>query len=345
MTTRRFVNNLETCRQLWNTLLPVSVVSDMWEFRMCFHRQYGHRPCFMILEDAEGVSGMMPLSYIEGSNKSGFFPGEIWNEKTWLERTPFYVRDSGVIDELFDSCPEGTCLRYMDPLPEPYSQLQALDEIGYVLYPSQLDFKLESYSGRFSHKKYKSIIKVVDSIKGQGSRFYVNRLEDFDTLVSMSIESFGENSYLHDHRFRNSWQDVIHFLHKNGWLRMISLEIMGKIAAVDIGSLYNGVYTVYLGGASRDLPGVAKVMNMYHIEYAFINRLFKMDFLCGDFHWKKLFHLTPEPLYKYISPAPVEEYAVKTENRDKSYPSIDGTTMEDPSPMDMQDIPNFKYLL
>jgi hypothetical protein len=86
-------------------------------------------------------------------------------------------------------------------------------------------------------------------------------------------------------------------------------------------------------------------MNMYHIEYAFINRLFKMDFLCGDFHWKKLFHLTPEPLYKYISPAPVEEYAVKTENRDNSYPSIDGTTLEDPSPMDMQDLPNFKYLL
>lgn len=345
MATRRFVNDLETCRQLWDALLPVSIVSDMWEFRMCFHRQYGHRPCFMILEDADGVSGMMPLSYIDNSNKMGFFPGEIWNEKTWLERTPFYVRDRDDIDELFYSCPEGTYLRYMEPLQEPYSHLLALDEIGYVLYPSQLDFKMESYSARFSHKKYKSIIKVIDSIKGQGSRFYINRLEDFDTLVNMSIESFGENSYLHDRRFRNSWEDVIHFLHKNGWLRMTSLEIMGKTAAVDIGSLYNGVYTVYLGGASRDLPGVAKVMNTYHIEYAFINRLFKMDFLCGDFHWKKLFHLTPEPLYKFMSPAPVEEYATKTEKGDNSYLSINRTTIEDPSPMDMKDIPNFKYLL
>ncbi|HJX35027.1 MAG TPA: GNAT family N-acetyltransferase [Desulfatiglandales bacterium] len=344
MAVRRFVTDLETCRQLWNAFLPVSVVSDMWEFRMCFHRQYGHRPYFMILEDAEGVSGMMPLSCIDSSNKISFFPGEIWNEKTWLERTPFYVRDRGIIDELFYSCPEGTYLRYMEPLQEPYSHLQVLDEIGYVLYPSQLDFKLEAYFGRFSHKKYKSIVKVTDSIKEQGSRFYVNRLEDFDTLVRMSIESFGENSYLHDRRFRDSWKDVIHFLHKNGWLRMISLEIMGKTAAVDIGSLYKGVYTVYLGGASRDLPGVAKVMNMYHIEYAFINRLLKMDFLCGDFHWKKLFHLTPEPLYKFVSPALVEEYAVNTGQKDSSYPLMNRMGIEDPSTMDMEAPSNSKYL-
>ncbi len=281
MATRRFVTDLETCRQLWNEFIPISVVSDMWDFRMCFHRQYGHRPCFMILEDAEGVSGMMPLSYIDSSNTIGFFPGEIWNEKTWLERTPFYVRDRGGLDELFYSCPEGTYLRYMEAPQEPCSHLLTLDEVGYVLYPSQLDFNLESYSKRFSNKKFKAIIKVIDSIKEQGSRFYVNRLEDFDTLVNINIQNFGENSYLHDYRFRKSWQDVIHFLHKNGWLRMISLEIMGKTVAVDIGSLYNGVYTVYLGGASRDLPGCSKgdeyvpyriCLSKSHIQSGFLMR-------------------------------------------------------------------------
>jgi len=29
----------------------------------------------------------------------------------------------------------------------------------------------------------------------------------------------------------------------------------------------------------------------------------KVDFLCGDFHWKKLWHLDPEPLYKFVTPA------------------------------------------
>jgi len=126
---------------------------------------------------------------------------------------------------------------------------------------------------------------------------------------------------------------------------MISLEIMGKTVAVDVGSLYNGVYTVYIGGASRDLPGVAKVMNMYHIEYAFENRISKVDFLCGDFHWKKLWHLTPEPLYKFAAPAVTEEYAANTEQSENNYPLMNRTTIEDPSPMDMKDLPNFKYLL
>jgi hypothetical protein len=344
MATRRFVTDLETCRQLWNTFIPTSVVSDMWEFRMCFHRHFGHQPCFMILEDADGISGMMPISYIDCGDKIGFFPGEIWKEKTWLERTPLYVRDRGILDELLYSCPEGTYLRYMEAPQEPYSQLLALDEVGYALYPSQFDFKLESYSRRFSNKKFKAIIKVIDSIKELGSRFYINRLEDFDTLVNMNIENFGENSYLHDYRFRNSFQDIILFLHKNGWLRMTSLEIMGKTVAVDIGSLYNGVYTIYLGGASRDLPGVAKVMNMYHIEYAFQNRIFKVDFLCGDFHWKKLWHLNPEPLYKFMTPAVVEEYRINTVQGENNYPLINSASLEDPSTMDMKNLSNVKYL-
>ena len=33
----------------------------------------------------------------------------------------------------------------------------------------------------------------------------------------------------------------------------------------------------------------------------------EVDFLCGDFHWKKLWHLDPEPLFKFVGPALREE--------------------------------------
>ena len=303
MIKRRFINDLKTCEQLWNTLIPICVVSDMWEFRMCFHRNFGHEPCFMVLEDSEGISGMLPLSYMDSGNMIGFFPGETWRQRTWLERTPFHVRERGILDDLFHSCPDRTYLRYIEPLPEPYSHLLELDEIGYVLYPSRLDFKLEAYSQRFSNKKFKSIMKVIDSIRKPEGRFHINRLEDFEALVKMSLQNFGADSYLHDDRFRRSFMDVIHFLHSRGWLHMVSFEIMGKTVAVDIGALYNGVYTAYLGGTCPDLPGVAKVMNMYHIEHALRNRVLKVDFLCGDFNWKKLWHLDPEPLYKFVAPS------------------------------------------
>lgn len=99
----------------------------------------------------------------------------------------------------------------------------------------------------------------------------------------------------------------MHFLHRQGWLRMVSLEIAGKTVAVDIGSLYKGTYTVFLGGTDRDVQGIAKAMNMYHIESACNEGFSKIDFLCGDFHWKKLWHFDLEPLYKFVTPALIQE--------------------------------------
>lgn len=94
---------------------------------------------------------------------------------------------------------------------------------------------------------------------------------------------------------------------------MVSLEINGRIVAVDLGTLYRGTYTVFLGGTDLELPGVAKAINMYHIDFAFKKRLSKVDFLCGDFHWKKLWHLDPEPLYKFLTPALRTEHEAEHE--------------------------------
>jgi CelD/BcsL family acetyltransferase involved in cellulose biosynthesis len=93
---------------------------------------------------------------------------------------------------------------------------------------------------------------------------------------------------------------------------MVSLEIGGKTVAVDMAAVYRGTYVVMLGGTNPEFRGVAKAMNMRHLEFACEQGLSRVDFLCGDFHWKKLWHLDPQPLYKYVSPAlKAEETAVK----------------------------------
>jgi hypothetical protein len=74
---------------------------------------------------------------------------------------------------------------------------------------------------------------------------------------------------------------------------MVSLEIKGKTVAVDVGAEF--------GGTDPESIGVAKVMNMHHVEWACREKMNKVDFLCGDFHWKKLWHLDPEPLYQFVT--------------------------------------------
>ena len=313
MNRKRVISDPLACERLWKACIPAYSVSDQWEFRMCFQRHFNNQTCFLVLEDSKGISGMLPLSHIQHLDMKSFFPGEIWNNKTWIERTQIYAREPGICEELLSLCQDRTFLRYMEISDENSSSQLELDEVGYVLYPTLLDYDMANFRQRFSNKKFKSILKTINTIMEMGGRFHVNRLEDFNLLVKMSIEKFGEESYLFDHRFRESFRDVMNYLRDKGWLRMISLELEGEIAAVDLGAVYNRTYTVFLGGVFSGLPGIAKVMNMHHIDYALQNRLFKLDFLCGDFHWKKLWHLDPEPLYKLITPDLEEKAGIATD--------------------------------
>lgn len=300
---KSFITDLEECSKLWNRLMPCENVSDLWEFRVCFQKHFNYKPYFLVLEDRKGIAGMLPLSYVKDLDMFVFFPGEIWKGKTWIERTPVYLREERFLPELLSSCPERTYLRYMECPEEGNSLGLEVDEIGYVLYPPNMSFDLNVYRDRFSNKKFKTIMKVVRSFTDSDSTFHLNKLEDFDFLVKMSLDHFGSASYLHDQRFREAFREMMYFLFDKQWLRMISLEMGGKTAAVDIGALFGGTYTVFLGGTHPEFLGIAKVMNMHHIEFAFKEGFSKLDFLCGDFHWKKLWHLDPEPLYKFVTPA------------------------------------------
>ena len=297
-----FITNVEQCQQLWQCLVRPKYVSDRWEFRLCFHDFFRYQPCFLLMEDHRGISGMLPLSYADDLDMFVFFPGEIWAGKTWLERTPCFTRESHDLRDLLSACPDRTLLRYIE-LPRDFtSEEMSLDEFGYTLYPRHLGYDISRYGQRFSRKKFKSILKVIQSYDNMHCTFHFNRLQDFDVLVDMSLRQFGPQSYLNDSRFREGSGRMMHFLHQNKLLRLVSLEINGRIAAVDLGAVYRGIYTVFLGGTDPEFPSIAKLMNMHHIDFSCRERLSKIDFLCGDFHWKKLWHLDPEPLYKYESP-------------------------------------------
>lgn len=302
MIERRLVTDPYSCEKLWKTFIPARSISDLWEFRKCFQYYFKNRPCFQVIEEAGRIYGFLPLSHIESLDIMTFFPGETWKNKTWLERTPIYAINQDILYRMLSDCAERTYLRYIDCDLEFLPDQMASDEIGYVIYPGLLNYDRGNYRTRFSNKKFKSIMKDINTILDMDASFHVNRVEDFELLVEMSMERYGDESYLRDTRFRDSFRDVIKFLNQNGYLRMVSLELEGKTMAVDVGAIYNGVYTIFLGGVFSRIPGLPKVMNMHHIDYALNSRLYKVDFLCGDFNWKKLWHLNEEPLFKLVSP-------------------------------------------
>jgi hypothetical protein len=295
----RFIRDLDACRRLWKQFIRPVNLSDLWEFRICFQNHYQHSPCFILLEDEAGIAGMLPLSYLRREERFIFFPGETWHGRSWLERTPYYLRESRFIADLFQACPDNTCLRYLEPSTELADSSLKPDEMSYLLFPQQMQFCFDTYLCRFATKRLKAIQREIQSILQPGWEAKIDRLVDFDTMVRWNLNRFDSESYFVDPRFRESFRDVMGYLHRQGWLRMTSLIIGNETAAIDLGAVYNRTYTVFVGGTHSGYPGVAKAINMHHLKFAFNRQMAKVDFLCGDFFWKKLWHLDEVPLFQF----------------------------------------------
>lgn len=292
------------CEEVWRRLMPEEFVSDLWEVRECFDRHYRRPPHFLVAQDQAGVRGLLPLSWIEESGCYGYFPGETWEGHTWLEQNRLPGAHEGLLRPLLDASPAPYQLRYLLP-PEGLPESEwVVDEVGYLFLPPHYDYDLENYFQAFSRKSAKRVRREIAEVEAWGAAYRYDSLSDFDLLVRLNLDRFGDQSYFADPRFLASFRDLAHFLNDQGWLRFTTILLNDEVAAVDMGCVYRGTYTLVAGGTHGGYPGVAKLINLHHMRRACEERFERVDFLCGDFSWKKLFHLTPRPLYVLTNPPP-----------------------------------------
>ena len=295
---------VDTCRQLWEYFIPPLQLTDLWSVRECFHRNFKRELFFITAKDDGNPVGFIPLSFVSEKAYYGYFPGEVWNGKTWLEQNRIIVSDRNVLEQILNwlnKRGKSYFLRYLIDNQHFCPDTASVDETGYLFRPGSVGFDIDSYYDLFSGKSIKKIRHDSDEIYKKKVEIYTNRTDDFDLMVRMSLGRFGDDSYFSDKRFLESFRDLRDHLHEKGWLKMTTVLIGGEPAAVDMGCVYQGVYTLLAGGTHGDYPGVAKVINLHHIREACREKYEKVDFLCGDFSWKKIFHLSPDPLFKVCS--------------------------------------------
>ncbi len=297
MVSVRVVHDLDECAELWQRVMPRSTLTDLWEIRFCFHQHFKRPLHFLTLGNENRTAGLIPLSWIEEERCYGYFPGETWQGKTWLERNRLGWNEGGEAAEILRRFSSPYNLRYLLPFSETTGENHVIDEVGYLFLPPRYDYDLNNYFEEFSHKSLKRIRKELAGLESQGVTYRYDTFSDFDRMVEMNLQRFGAYSYFFDNRFRKSFQDLAQLLEERGWLRLTTVLIGGEPAAIDMACLYGNVYTILAGGTSARFPGVAKLINLHHLERACERRFQEVDFLCGDFNWKIMFHLTPRPLY------------------------------------------------
>jgi hypothetical protein len=293
----RVATDLGECRGIWESHMPDQLVTDLWEVRACFDRYFRRPPHFLVCENGGAVAGLLPLCWIEEASGYGYFPGETWRGTTWLEQNRIVADSEAVLAELLAHCPENSHIRYLLPPPAGWTNGTPVDEVGYLFHPPRYGFDLERYFQEFRRKTAKRINREVSELAALGLELRLDDPSDFDEMVRLNLSRFGERSYYHDDRFRESFRDLMNLLHDRGWLRMTTVILGGQVAAVDMGCVYRGTYTLVAGGTHAGFSGVAKLINLRHMEYACREGLDAVDFMCGDFGWKSMFHLAPRPLY------------------------------------------------
>jgi hypothetical protein len=292
----RMVTDLDECQMLWQAVMPGEYITDLWEVRVCFQQHFRRPPNFIVVEDNHGISGLLPLSLIEELHCYGYFPGETWHGKTWLEQNRICFRNGG-IHNLLACIQLPYHLRYLAANGNGQVSGTVVDEIGYLFSAQRYGYDIRNYFAEFSHKSIKQILRDIAALERGGVTYRYDDIADFDLMIQLNASRFGVESYFYDPRFRESFRSLAHYLHDQGWLRFTTVLIGGEPAAVDMGCLYGGVYTLLAGGTNADFPGVAKLINLHHMQRACNEHIPQVDFLCGDFNWKKLFHLTQRPLF------------------------------------------------
>lgn len=289
----------EDCKFIWKKAWPVKGLFDLWQARLCFHHSFSRPLSFHVVEEKNKITGFLALCWNEEEKKYVQFPGETWKGKTWLEQNKIIARTPEILERLLESVPGSLHLRYLTrpPLPEGPDLFQT-DEIGYLFLPWQYDYCFENYRQSFSGKFKKKLRADLRSFEQRTVEFRFNQFKDIDLMFQMNKDCFEENSFFSDPRFHQSFLNLAAFLEKFGMLRLTTVLVDGAVAAVDMGALWKKTYTLLAGGVNREFPGVAKLINLHHMEWSCDQKMETVDFLCGDFNWKQRFHLTPIPLYE-----------------------------------------------
>ena len=300
MTQVRIFQDLKAAETLWQRHWPRRVLFDLWPVRACFQAAFNRPPCFLVATRNGQYCGMLALSWIEEALCFGHFPGEVWQQKTWLEQNRLIAADPEAAHALLCRIPDGAInIRYLLPGPGlPTEPAAEIDEIGYLFHPGLYDYAFPAYLQSFSGKSRKKLRRELARLHANGVSIRHDRFEDIAHLFDLNLAGFGAMSYFNDARFLHAFEKLAAWLKAMDLLRITTVRVGGRIAAVDMAAVFNGVYTVLAGGTHPDFPGIAKLINFHHIEWACSRRLREVDFLCGDFNWKHRFHLTPRTLFR-----------------------------------------------
>ncbi|MBU1085167.1 MAG: GNAT family N-acetyltransferase [Candidatus Beckwithbacteria bacterium] len=294
------VSDIDQALYLWQKFSQSQTLFDTFEFRLAFFEAYNPRLHLVTLKNPNEIVGLLPLQYEEDTQKY------YWFGSWWQEESKFLVKDELYIPLLLAVSPSPVNLNAISfDVPNWIKKVIDFkaDDPKYIL---KLDLikSLDDYLATLKKKKRYNLRRDLRIIEALKPEIIIDNFSDFDGLIELSKKRFsekGEETDWKDPRRVDAFRKVIEFGRKkiSYEVRMITVKIGSKLAAVDLVAIFNNCYyPIKCGYNVKDFPGIGNYVNLLEIKDAIELGLSKMDFLEIGYGWKdKWFESVP--LLKY----------------------------------------------
>lgn len=272
---------------------PNQRLFDVWDYRACFFDGNGQDLHFIAGFSKGNPEGIIPLVLSKKTNQYNYFGG-------WFtaERNPLYIRDKSKITQFLEQCPENTYMEGLDPA-EGKSYNFPEDEFTHYLDLSKFNYSFDEYFSSLDKKRQKNLRYDLKSIPEH--KVYHNKTGDFKRLAELNIKRFEEDSKFNDSAVMSGVSKLIKLADKKGILDMISVEIAGKVEAVDVCAMFKGRYYALIGSSNyQKVPNIGKLMTVLDIKSAMAKKAGFIEFGATADHWKKMWNFDKEMLLKFV---------------------------------------------
>jgi len=275
----QIVKDLNLCRQLWEKYSPNLYLSQLWDYRLCFHQGYQSQPYFIVAYENSNPVGFIPLEFYPTNNVYQIFGGGDWNEKLDL-----YLGQKISDHDLYQ----------MIKLIPPNQKIIFLSADSRFIKPFEPTYfidinqvpEFETFLSNMDKKHRKNLRLEIKKIEQSKIDIKFGETNIVDNIVKFNQERFGKESSFSSLGFDTTFKLLLTQESRKNNIKTISVYINNQIEAAAICALYKDTFTYLQGGSNPQLNNLGKYLNYQVIKMAYGLKPTIIDLLSDDCGWK-----------------------------------------------------------